>query len=220
MATGVAPRLQSERGARERPGWVRFPHVPAIRAACAAFLLLGAVAGGAAAQEGEEPERQGQEQGPEAEGGERQDSEADRDPQTPDALERPPAQARDTLPPVSPVGALMRSLVVPGWGQASVGRPVRGGIYFAAEGLSLLMVFKTQAKLRAARQAEPPDEGLVESRTGQRENWIVLAGFVAFLSGLDAWVSTHFWDFEPEVRPPADGSAGAELRWSVPVSVP
>ncbi len=193
MATGVVPRLQSECGARERPGWVRFPHVPAIRAVALAVSLLAASGGAAAQVTGDTTSR------------------AERAPQ-----DASPA-VRDTVPPVSPVGALARSLVLPGWGQLEVGRPVRGGIYFAAEALSLVMVFKTQAKLRAARRAEPVNEALVESRIAQRENWIVLAGFWAFLSGLDAWVSTHFWDFEPEVRPPEDGSAGVELRWSVPV---
>jgi hypothetical protein len=123
--------------------------------------------------------------------------------------------APDSLPPVSPLGALVRSLVVPGWGQTAVGKPARGAVYFAAASASLFMVFKTQAKLNAARAADPVNEGLVDSRSSQRENWIVLYGFIAFLSGLDAWVSTHFWDFEPEVTVPEDGT-GVQVGFRFP----
>lgn len=121
----------------------------------------------------------------------------------------------DSVPPVSPLGALVRSLVIPGWGQTAVDKPARGAVYFAAASASLFMIFKTQAKLNAARDAEPMNESLVDSRSSQRENWIVLYGFVAFLSGLDAWVSTHFWDFEPEVTVPEDGS-GVQIGLRLP----
>jgi hypothetical protein len=126
----------------------------------------------------------------------------------------------DTVPPVSPVGALFRSLVLPGWGQTAVQRPARGAVYFAAETASLFMVFKTQAKLSAAQRANPPNESLVDSRTAQRENWIVLSAFIAFLSGLDAWVSAHFWDFEPEVTVPDDGSQGIQVTYRIPLRIP
>jgi hypothetical protein len=115
--------------------------------------------------------------------------------------------------------------VIPGWGQAEVDQPLRGGFYFAAQAASLWMVVKSQAKLSAAKRAAgdlPPGEEdpLVESRTSQRENWIVLSVFVALMSGVDAWVSTHLWDFEGELEPPEDGTAGVQMRYSVPLEVP
>lgn len=190
MVTGVAPGLQSRRGAPRRPGWVRFPHVPAIL--CLVLLpgprFLTAQA-----------------------------------PEAPVALPGVgPSQeaARDTVPPVSPLGAFGRSLVLPGWGQTALDRPFRGAVYFALETASLYMVFKTQSKLRAALRAEPPDEDLVRSRRGQREDWIVLSVFWAFLSGLDAWVSAHLWDFEAEVEPPEEAGVGLALRVRVPVGPP
>ncbi|MGH7540246.1 MAG: hypothetical protein ACRELC_04535 [Gemmatimonadota bacterium] len=121
---------------------------------------------------------------------------------------------------MSPLGAFVRSLMLPGWGQTEVGRPIRGAVYFGAEAASLFMVFKSQSKLSAARRAAPPDEALIESRTNERENWIVLSAFIAFLSGLDAWVSAHFWDFEPAVTPAADGSAELGLTVHVPWTFP
>ncbi len=77
------------------------------------------------------------------------------------------------------------------------------------------MVLKSDARLAAAREEMPPNEERISARSGQRENWIVLAGFIAFLSGLDAWVSTQFWDFEPRVGPPPDGSVGLAVTLSV-----
>ncbi|WP_420448121.1 hypothetical protein [Candidatus Palauibacter sp.] len=118
-------------------------------------------------------------------------------------------------PPISPLGAFGRSLILPGWGQVEVGRPARGAFYFAAESVFLFMVFKSDARLSAAKEEMPPNEERISNRTGQRENWIVLAGFIAFLSGLDAWVSTQFWDFEPSIGPPTDGSVGVALGFKV-----
>jgi hypothetical protein len=123
-------------------------------------------------------------------------------------------------PPVTPLGAFARSFVLPGWGQAEVDQPARGAVYFAAEAASLWMVFKTQAKLASARRALPADSALVESRTAQREDWIVLSVFIALMSGVDAWVSTHLYGFEGQLEPPEDGTAGAQLRYTIPVGSP
>ncbi|MDH3734961.1 MAG: hypothetical protein OEU54_15645 [Gemmatimonadota bacterium] len=121
------------------------------------------------------------------------------------------------MPPVSPLGAFARSMVLPGWGQVEVGRPERGAIYFGAAATTTYMIIKSSQKLSAARAAEPPNQDLIESRSGQRENWIVLTVFIAFLSGIDAWVSTHFWDFETTITGPPDGSIGAAVGLQINV---
>ncbi len=54
----------------------------------------------------------------------------------------------------SPAGAMLRSLVVPGWGQAASRAYFRGGIYFAAVTGSWIMVFKTNDNLASARTVE------------------------------------------------------------------
>jgi hypothetical protein len=91
------------------------------------------------------------------------------------------------------MGAFLRSLILPGWGQAAVNQPVRGAFYFTMEATSLWMVYKAQSK------------------------WIVMAVFWALFAGVDAWVSTHFWGFEGAVVPPPDGSPGVALQYSIPV---
>ncbi len=128
--------------------------------------------------------------------------------------------AGDTVPsgpPVTPLGAFARSVVVPGWGQAEVDQPTRGAVYFVAEAATLFMALRAQLRLNAARRGLPADSGLVAARKEQRENWFALAVFWSLLSGVDAWVSTHFWDFEGKLRPPEDGSAGIEFRYRVPL---
>ena len=135
-----------------------------------------------------------------------------------------PGAALDTTPspPVSPLGAFARSLVLPGWGQAEVDEPIRGAVYFAAEAASLWMVFKTQTKLSAAERGAPGDSvtALVESRTGQREDWIVLSAFFALMSGVDAWVSAHLYGFEGKLEPPEDGTPGAQVTYRIPLRLP
>ncbi len=193
--TGVACGLQNRYGALARPGWVRFPHVPATFA-LAAVLLLGDALDPSSLRAQDPPPP----------------------PAVADSVPAAATPAADTTgrpPPISPLGAFGRSLILPGWGQLEVGRPSRGAFYFAAESVFLFMVFKSDARLSAAKEELPLNEERISNRSGQRENWIVLAGFIAFLSGLDAWVSTQFWDFEPSIGPPADGSVGIAVGFKV-----
>ncbi|MEN8143978.1 MAG: hypothetical protein ABFS14_03415 [Gemmatimonadota bacterium] len=120
----------------------------------------------------------------------------------------------------SPMGSLLRSVVLPGWGQYTTGHPVRGTIYLLAEGAALVMVFDKQSQLRAARIATPPDSMLIASRTRAREDWIVAAAFIALVSGVDAWASAHFWGFEGEIVGPPGGELGMAYQVSIPFGGP
>jgi hypothetical protein len=68
-------------------------------------------------------------------------------------VEDPPAEvATDTLLRLpTPGGAFVRSLVIPGWGQAPFGAYTRGGIYFAGWTGTWFMNFKNQVRLTEAR---------------------------------------------------------------------
>ena len=48
-------------------------------------------------------------------------------------------------------GAFLRSVLIPGWGQATVGSPDRGGFFFGVESMNLWMILKTSRTLRSAR---------------------------------------------------------------------
>jgi len=93
--------------------------------------------------------------------------------QVPDTLPPPPPAERvqeqdpDTIPVwegITPRGAFVRSMLVPGWGHAEVGSYVRGGFYFAAQSTTLFMLLKSQSRLVLARERLD----LMESVAGAR----------------------------------------------------
>lgn len=51
-------------------------------------------------------------------------------------------------------GAFLRSLVIPGWGQAAFGDYIRGGVYFAGQAANAFMLVKTISHLQAANEIE------------------------------------------------------------------
>ena len=225
MAAGVASGLQNRFGVREAsrvgsiPTRSRFRQGSrAVQWLSGALLGLAVVAGPGqlAAQETDPPAAADSSAVADTSGAVRADSAALAAVAPPAAQETEPDSAGVSAP-VSPMGAFFRSLILPGWGQVSVDQPGRGAFYFAMEAGSLWMLFKTSAKLDAARNGNPVDTALVAKREDQLEDWITLSVFWALFAGVDAWVSAQLWDFTPEVIPPPDGSPGAAFRYSVPV---
>lgn len=95
-----------------------------------------------------------------------------------------PAPARaDSVPETarlpSPAGAMVRSFLVPGWGQSTYGAYVRGGVFFAAQSGSWFMLVKTLARLGEARDVE---RRIVES-TRER----LTRGFLVDSANRDFW---------------------------------
>jgi hypothetical protein len=135
----------------------------------------------------------------------------------------------DSLLRITPRGAFLRSLVLPGWGQSELGATGRGGVYFLLETGSLWMVLKTHQKLQEARELETiaretgeigptAKHPLVRDRENQKEDWITLSIFWLFFSGADAFVAAHLQDFDVHVNAvPRPGGGGTELRATVPV---
>lgn len=144
------------------------------------------------------------------------------------ATARADTAAADTVRRISPKGAFVRSLVLPGWGQSAVGSPGRGAVYFALETASLWMVYKSQRKLHFARRnqeylrevgelEEDRQTGLVNSREEQLEDWITLSGFLLLFNAADAFVSAHLVDFDERLGVVPGRRGGADLQLSVPV---
>ncbi|MGH7457475.1 MAG: hypothetical protein ACREKN_00105 [Longimicrobiaceae bacterium] len=153
-------------------------------------------------------------------------------PPIPDAATEPTnADTALALRAVSPRTAFLRSLVIPGWGQASVGATGRGVAYFALEAGSLWMVYKSHSRLGEQRRRDErsrqlgllgPSEvsELTESREQQLEDWAALSIFTFFLAAADALVAAYLADFDENVGVLPDGPGGAGLRLSVPVGAP
>jgi hypothetical protein len=60
-------------------------------------------------------------------------------------------EAPEVVMPMSPRGAFIRSMVIPGWGQSAFGAYTRGGIYFAGWTGNWFMNFKNHVRLNEAR---------------------------------------------------------------------
>ena len=134
----------------------------------------------------------------------------------------PATAAADTTYP-SAQTALIRSLVLPGWGQAYVGAHGRGAFYFALEAGSLWMVYRTSRALSAARERErelreigalgaSEPLALAESRSQQVEDWITLSIFWALFAGADAYVSAQLADFAGHVGAAPQPGGGLRLQ--------
>ena len=114
----------------------------------------------------------------------------------------------------SPTGALLKSLILPGLGQITLGRKLTAAVFLAAEGATLGMVIKTQRDINRAEAAG--DLATAEDKKRTREDWLVYMGINHVASALEAYVSAHLWDFPGELQfraAPGGFAAGA----SVPV---
>jgi hypothetical protein len=109
-------------------------------------------------------------------------------------------------PPISPSTAFFRSLAVPGWGQMSLQRNVTGGIFVAFEGIALTMLWKSNWQLDYARVRQK----YVKSHEQERQDWIALLVFNHLISGAEAFVSAHLYDFPASLhaRPLPAGGTG------------
>lgn len=123
-------------------------------------------------------------------------------------------------PPIRPKTALFRSLLIPGWGQASLDRGTAGATYFALEAGSIAMLIFAKKELAVAKRAArdstfvndstlgPPPAlaARVRTRRSQVEDWAALIFFTHLFSAADAFVSAHLWDVRVQVH------GGQEMR--------
>ncbi len=132
-----------------------------------------------------------------------------------------PARVTDSVPtirpPVSPMGAFWRSLVLPGWGQAQLGRRTAGAFFLAFEGVALGMTLTTSSQLK---YLEDTNSGSVDSKKQQQQDWLVLLGLNHLLAAMEAYVSAHLWDFPGDLTIQAAPNGGVSGSVSVPVRLP
>ena len=114
---------------------------------------------------------------------------------------------------ISPMNALWRSLLIPGWGQARLNRKLAGGILVGWEGVTLGMTLKTRSELRYLRRV---GSVRADDKRQEHEDWVVLLAFNHLFAGLEAYVSAHLADFPGDLRFQAvPGGVGASV--SLPV---
>ena len=103
----------------------------------------------------------------------------------------------DTAHRVRPMGAFLRSLILPGWGQAATGRHVAGAVFVSWEGVAAMMTLKAQSEYHYLREA---GSGHVASKRQEVQDWLVLWVFNHFFSGAEAFVSAHLQDFPKDLK--------------------
>lgn len=116
-------------------------------------------------------------------------------------------------PPITPTGAFLRSLILPGWGQARLNRNVTGGLFVAFEGLAAAMVWKSQWQLEFARTRNK----FVKEHRQEREDWITLLVFNHLFSAAEAYVAAHLYDFPAALKLDRLPGGGTGLGVTVPV---
>jgi hypothetical protein len=121
---------------------------------------------------------------------------------------RPDTSARQSI---SPLNALWRSLLLPGWGQARLNRKLSGGLFVAWEGVTVGMSIKTRRELRYLRRT---NSERAEDKRQEHEDWVVLLAFNHLFAGLEAFVGAHLADFPGDLRFQAmPGGAGVGLSF-------
>jgi hypothetical protein len=103
----------------------------------------------------------------------------------------------DTAHRVRPMGAFLRSLLIPGWGQAATGRRVTGAVFAAWEGVAAMMTLKAQSETHYLKEARSPN---VSAKRQEVQDWIVLWVFNHLFSGAEAFVSAHLQDFPKDLK--------------------
>jgi hypothetical protein len=115
----------------------------------------------------------------------------------------------------SPMNAFWRSFLIPGWGQAKLGRKLTAGLFVAWEGTTLGMSLKTRHELAYLRRT---NSGRAEDKRREHEDWIVLLAFNHLFAGLEAYVSGHLSDFPADLHLQAvPGGFGGSV--SVPIRI-
>jgi hypothetical protein len=123
---------------------------------------------------------------------------------------RPRGDSIRPVPPITPGTAFLRSLVLPGWGQASLHRNVTGGVFVAFEGLALTMFWKSSWQLNYARTRQK----YVKSHLQEKQDWLALVVFNHLMAGAEAFVAAHLYDFPASLKAQVmpDGRTGVGVN--------
>jgi hypothetical protein len=115
----------------------------------------------------------------------------------------------------APLNFFFRSLLIPGWGQASLDRKLTGGLFVAFEGLAWSMMLKSNVE---QRYLDKTDTTTATFRRSERQDWIALIVFNHLFSGLEAYVSAHLLDFPGDLhaQPLPGGRTGFGVTMRMP----
>ena len=149
-----------------------------------------------------------------------------------------PAIPDSLKPPISPRRAFLYSALVPGYGQAILGRNKAAAAMLAVEAMAVAMIRESAADVREARRmsgdtvvvsyvnaegALAPilvtrrfDAQYVHVRQSHVEDWVAFLLANHLFSGADAFVAANLWELPAELSvrvTPGGAAVGASLAW-------
>lgn len=110
----------------------------------------------------------------------------------------------------SPMGALLRSAAVPGWGQFYNQKYVKSAVVFGFESFFIVKAVywwhKTESQYDQVLASADPNEkwyrfNLYTSYRGNRDDYLWAVGVSIFLSMFDAYVDAHLTGFDIDLTP-------------------
>lgn len=125
---------------------------------------------------------------------------------------------RAEKPRRSPMGALLRSVAVPGWGQYYNHKYLKSAIVFGAESFFLIKSAqwwkKAEDQYKLVQQTESGrDFSIYINYRDRRNDYLWLTGLSVFLSMFDAYVDAHLSGFDFDLTPDFAGEdVGAHVK--------
>lgn len=128
----------------------------------------------------------------------------------------PQAAPVGAKPKRSPMGALLRSVAVPGWGQYYNRKLLKSAVIFGAESYCIYRAaywwVKAEDQYDKVRDFPPSQQPLEFNRyltyRSNRNDYLWLTGITVFVSMFDAYVDAHLAGFDvdltPEFQPPSE----------------
>jgi len=152
-----------------------------------------------------------------------------------------PAIPDSLKPPISPRRAFLYSALLPGYGQAILGRNKAAAAMLAIEAMAIGMIRESAADVREARRmsgdtvvvsyVDPStgaalttptltprrfDPQYVHVRQSHVEDWVAFLLANHLFSGADAFVAANLWELPAELSvrvTPGGATVGASLTW-------
>ncbi|MFH1891563.1 MAG: DUF5683 domain-containing protein [Candidatus Zixiibacteriota bacterium] len=123
-----------------------------------------------------------------------------------------------------PMGALLRSVAFPGWGQLYNRKYVKGLVVMAGEGYVLVQAVRYWDLTDKAYDRFTGEDNFVNRSIyyndynfykDRRNLYMWLSGLTLFLSMIDAYVDAHLAGFDVDITPPFDDPANDALTLSL-----
>jgi len=151
-----------------------------------------------------------------------------------------PAIPDSLKPPISPRRAFLYSALVPGYGQAILGRNKAAAAMLVIEAMAIAMIRESAADVREARRMSGDsvivtnvnpttgelltptpvprrfDPQYVHVRQSHVEDWVAFLIANHLFSGADAFVAANLWELPAELSirvAPGGATVGASLTW-------